>query len=88
MKTTLTAKALPNSKMTANRFARFANARRKVAWIHAMLAEGKSVIVSTCTKSTKYTAKHAGTFRASKSGAFVQSGSKWVCIDFCKITAL
>ncbi len=87
MKTTPTAKALPNSKMIANRFARFADARRKVAWIHKMLADGKSVMVSTYTKSTCYTAKHAGMFRASKSGAFVQTGRRWDCIDFCKLTA-
>ena len=78
--------AMPDIKMTPNRFGRWAKARKLVAAIDAALAADKEVWVSTHTRHTKYTKKHAGMFVAKRSGAYVQTGKTWACIDFCTIT--
>lgn len=72
---------MTNAQMTAGRFLRLHNSRRKVAFILAHLAAGHMVQITTYTKATRYTAKHAGMFKATKSGAYVQSGKNWVCFD-------
>lgn len=78
---------MTNAEMTANRYLRWHNARGKVAWIKAHLAAGRTVCLTTYTKQTRYAAKHADMFRANKTGAYVQHGKGFVCIDGCKITA-
>ena len=72
--------------MKANRFGRWCEARKKLAEIIRALDSGKTVMVSTYTKATQYTAKHKSMFSASKTGLYVQHGKSWVCIDYCKIT--
>lgn len=78
---------MTNDEMKANRFLRWHNSRRKVAFIQKHLAAGHTVCLTTHTKQVRYTAKHAEMFRATKTGAFVQRGKAWDCIDGCKITA-
>ena len=78
---------LTNNQMKANRFLNWAIARRKLAFITENLNAGRAVYVCTYTKATKYTAKHISMFRASKSGLFVQSGKKELCIDYCALKA-
>lgn len=75
-----------NSQMKAGRFLRWHLARRKVSAIVGALNSGNAIVISTYTKHTKYTKKHADMFKATKSGAFVQSGKNWLCIDGTKIT--
>ena len=70
--------SITNSEMKAGRFAKWAEARRKLAWIKARLAEGRQVCVSTMTNCTKYSAKHADMFSATKSGLYVQHGKHWL----------
>lgn len=77
---------LTNDQMKANRFYRWYKARKMISAIKKHLAEGRTVYVSTMTKATKYSAKHIDMFKASRSGAYVQSGNKWLCIDFCKVS--
>lgn len=78
---------MTNDEMKANRYLRWHNARQKVAWIKEHLAEGRTVCITTYTKQTRYTAKHADMFRATKSGSYVQSGKTWLCFDGSKVSA-
>lgn len=78
---------LTNEQMTPNRFGRWASARKRVAWIQARLAEGRTVYVCTMTRQTAYTSKHADWFKATKSGAYVRQGKGYVCIDPCGLQA-
>jgi hypothetical protein len=80
-------KTMTNEDMKAGRFARLACARKRLAFINRAFAAGKTVCLTTYTKQTRYTAKHADMFRATKSGLYVQSGKNWLCADGCKITA-
>ena len=61
--------SITNSEMKAGRFAK---------WAEARLAEGRQVCVSTMTNCTKYSAKHADMFSATKSGLYVQHGKRWL----------
>lgn len=76
---------MTNEQMKANRFYRWARARKKIAAIRKHLEQGHTVYVCTCTRATKYTAKHIDMFKAAKTGAYVQRGKGWDCIDGAKI---
>ena len=76
-----------NSDMKKNRYAQWARARKKLAWVNEQFAAGRDVYVLTHTKATRYTAKHAGMFTARKNGFYVQSGKKYVCLDFTQLRA-
>ncbi len=78
---------MTNEQMTANRFLRWHTARVLVGKITAALESGAIVQLTTYTKATRYTAKHATMFKATKTGAFVQHGKRWDCIDYTKVTA-
>ena len=78
---------LSNADMKPLRFLTMHKARKRVAWIKAQFASGKDVYISTYLKSTRYRPKHADMFRAGKTGAYVQRGKNWDCIDFCNLTA-
>ena len=80
--------ALTNTQMTAGRFLRYARARKRVAWIKAQLAAGRLIQVTTYTKATRYSARHAVMFKATKAGAFVQRGNSWDCVDYCSLRSL
>ena len=75
-----------NSQMKAGRFLNWHKNRKLVAAIVENLSKGNSVILSTHTRQTKYTKKHADMFKATKTGAWVQSGKNFNCINGCKIT--
>lgn len=78
---------LTNDQMIPNRFARWARARKMVAFIASNLEAGRTVYIQTSTKITKCDKRHASMFKATRSGAFMQRGKNWDCIDYCKITA-
>lgn len=71
-----------NDQMKANRYLRWAKARKRVSCIQRHLAAGGRVIIGTHTKATVYSASHADMFKATKDGAFVKRGKGWDCIDF------
>jgi hypothetical protein len=73
---------MTNDQMKAGRFVTWAKARKRLSAIQEAFSAGKSVYVCTQTKATRYTAKHAEMFRATKSGLFVQRGKGWDCLDF------
>ena len=77
---------MTNEKMKEGRFLRLQNAKRKVSYIRHHLLAGHTVYIRTALKSTKYSKKHADMFKAAKSGAYVQRGKGWDCIDWCGIT--
>lgn len=76
---------MTNDEMKANRFARWAKARKTVAAIKEQLAKGRTVQITTYTKAVRYKAVHAEMFKATRNGAFVQRGKSWDCIDYCAI---
>lgn len=76
---------MTNDQMKANRFARWHIARRKVAFIREQLAAGRTIYICTALRATKLSAKHADMVKATKSGAYLQAGKSWVCIDYCAI---
>ncbi len=78
---------MTNDEMKANRFRRWHIGRLKVKWIKEHLAAGDTVTLTTYTKQAQYTAKHIDMFKATKSGAWVQSGKRWECIDGVKLDA-
>lgn len=78
---------LTNTQMTKGRFLRLYHATRKVRWIGEQFAKGNTVYVSTYTKVTKYTAKHADMFKATKTGLYVQHGNHWLNADGCGLSA-
>lgn len=78
---------LTNSQMISGRFAKWARARKRVAVIVAALEAGRTVQLTTATRYTRYTVKHVAMFKATKTGAFVQRGKAWDCIDFTHVTA-
>jgi hypothetical protein len=76
---------MTNDQMKANRFYNWAKARRTVRNIQNHLSNGRTIVISTCTKATKYKKGHEQYFKATKSGAWAQRGKNWECIDFCNI---
>ena len=71
--------------MKAGRFLHWYKARVKVAGIQTHLAAGRTVYICSMTHITKLTAKHANMVKATKSGAWLQRGKRWDCIDYCGI---
>ncbi len=76
---------MTNDEMNPGRFLRWQQARRTAAMIAAHLASGGEVVVGTHTRATVYSRRHAGLFRATRSGLYVRSGQRWDCIDYCTI---
>lgn len=76
---------MTNDQMKANRFARWAKARKQYAAIIAALSAGKTVVVATQLKATKYTAKHAEMFVCKKDGLYVRHGKSLNFIGWSSI---
>jgi len=79
---------MTNNQMKSGRFLRWHEARRKIEWIVAMLEAGTMVQLTTYGHAMRYTRKHTEMFKATRSGAYVQSGYQWVCIDGCQINGV
>lgn len=78
---------MTNAQMKKNRYANWAKARKRLAWVKAQFAAGNDIMVATSTRGTVYKAKHAEMFKATKSGFYVQHGKGFVCLDFTKIVS-
>lgn len=76
---------LTNEQMKAGRFLRWHKARRKIAAIVGHLNAGHTVYVCTMTRATKFDRRHVAMFMATRTGALVQRGKSWDCIDYCGI---
>ena len=76
---------MTNEQMTPRRYLRWQMARRKVAAIKSHLSQGHEVYLCTMTRAIKLTAKNIDMVKATKSGAYVQRGKGWDCIDGCGI---
>lgn len=78
---------MTNAEMRPNRFAKWAEARRTLAWCRSCWERGYNVLVCTATRATRLSPKHAEYLKATKSGLYIRSGSKWVCADYCAFRA-
>jgi hypothetical protein len=78
---------LTNDEMIEGRFLRWHKARVKVAWIKGHLEAGHIVDICTATRVTRCKPKHIDMFKATKTGAYMQAGKRWDCIDFCGFRA-
>lgn len=76
---------MSNDQMIANRFGRWCAARKRIAYIKQQLAAGRTVYLCTSLTTIKCTAKHADMLKATRTGAYVQMGKRWDCIDYCAI---
>jgi len=76
---------MTNEQMKPFRFLRWQMARSKIAFIQSHLLQGQTVYLCTMTRATKLTAKNFDMIKATKSGAYMQSGKNWVCIDGCGV---
>jgi hypothetical protein len=78
---------MTNEQMKPSRFLRLHRARRIVRFIRENLAAGHIVQITNHLRAVRYNAKHIGMFKATKSGAYVQRGKAWDCIDYCDVRA-
>lgn len=76
---------MTDSQMIANRYGRWATARRAYAEIVAALQAGKTVVISTYTKAWKFDKRHVDFFRATRNGLYMRRGKQWDCIDFASV---
>lgn len=76
---------LANDKMTPNRYGKWHQARQRINYIKDQLRAGKTVYLCTTLTMIKCTAKHLDMLKATKTGAYVQMGKRWDCIDYCAI---
>ena len=76
---------IKNAEMKPNRFLFWNQYRKMIANIQETLALGGEIHICTYTQATRYSAKHAGMFMATRTGAWVQRGKSWDCIIGCKI---
>jgi 3D (Asp-Asp-Asp) domain-containing protein len=76
---------LSNDAMRPNRYAHWARARRMIQTIQDYLYAGHTVTIATHTRATRYTRKHSAMFKATRTGAYVQRGKQWDCIDYCTV---
>jgi|GEM_PF-2728557 len=77
---------LTNDQMTPDRFARWARARARLAFIHKHLDQGRTVYSTTALRVVKLTAKNRDQIRATKTGLLVQHGNKWLSHDYTTLT--
>jgi len=73
-----------NSEMKAGRILKIQTGKRKLAFILGNLEAGRNVYISTATRATKLSKKHAGMIRMGKSGSLYLQKD---CIDFCGLSA-
>lgn len=76
---------LSNDKMVANRYGRWARARKLINQIQSTLSEGGMIVIATSTKARQYDIRSIDSFKATKTGAYVLRGKSWDCIDYCGI---
>lgn len=75
---------ITNQQMRANRYGKWAQARKLVSEIQSTLNDGGIVVIATYTKATQYDSRHVNMFQARETGAYVQKrNGKWDCIDYC-----
>lgn len=62
-------------------------AEKKLEWIKAQIAAGRTVYLSTCLRVTKITAKHIGQIRVRGNALEIQHGRRWIDYSHTKISA-
>jgi hypothetical protein len=77
--------AITNAQMKPNRYARWAEARKRLAFIQNALRAGRRVTLGTYLRATTYDARHLGMFTADRGGCYVQRGKHRDEISGCAI---
>ncbi len=62
-------------------------AERKLEWIKARIAEGRTVYLTTYLKATKIQAKHLSMIRVRGTTLEVQSGKQWLDYNGAQLSA-
>lgn len=73
--------ALPNDKMKADRFRRWAVARRRVRWIQDHLKAGHTVQVANGGFVLRLSRRHIDMVKAFRDGVHFQQGKRWVSVE-------
>ncbi len=76
---------MTNSQMLPNRFVLWASYRKMISNIQSTLAANGEVHIVGYGRVVKCDKRHAAMFKATKSGAYVQRGKYWDCLNFSKI---
>jgi hypothetical protein len=76
---------MTNEQMIAGRFEKWAKCRKMHSAIVAHLRNDGRVQVTTYTRSTVYSLKHATWFTCGKTGVYVQAGKSRVDIKHCNV---
>jgi len=72
---------MSNDQMIADRYGRWARARKGQAEIVSALQAGKTVIVSTYGKAWQFDKPgHADYFKAKRDGLYMRRGKAWDCM--------
>lgn len=78
---------LTNAQMKPKRWARLHKANQMHKFINQGLMSGRTVYVSTCTKSIKFKGvKYLPWFRPTQGGLLMLSGRSWVSIEHANLT--
>lgn len=74
-----------NSQMIADRFFKWSNYRKMISNIQSTLATDGEVHIVGYGRVVKCDKRHVTMFKVTKSGAYVQRGKNWDCLNFSKI---
>lgn len=78
---------MPLSEQLAGQLEDKNEATKKLEWIKARLAEGRTVYLTTHTRSTKITSKNLGQVRIRDGHLEVQHGKRWLIHDYSRLSA-
>ena len=76
---------MTNDDMKQNRFGRWYTARKNAAEIKNHLKSGGIVMNANYLKAYQLDSRHVDMIKGTKTGLYMQSGKKWVCIDGCSV---
>lgn len=76
---------MTNEQMIEKRFSRWANYRKMISNIKKTLAADGEIHIVGYGRVVKCDKRHVEMFKATKSGAYVQRGKNWDCLNFSKI---
>lgn len=76
---------MTNSEMKEGRFYKWHNYRKMIASIRQTLAADGVIQIVGYGRVLECDKRHVEMFKATKSGAYVQRGKSWDCLNFSKI---
>jgi hypothetical protein len=76
---------MTNEQMKAGRFYRWHNYRKMIANIQATLAADGIIQIVGYGRVIQADKRHVSMFKADRTGAYIQRGKSWDCLNFSKI---